>query len=558
MPPSYFRFTTPLPIGIPFISVALPEGRTSQPGAHRLSYTINQGGNIFNSEDLVINVDIQPPVPNGAVILPPEVELDGITKPYLDANGFVLVTIPEYGTHKIGDFVEVYYGEYFPGVKFGEFTRLNTTDLVTFELTAAQIGSGEGPRLIFYYITDRKGNRSSVSPEKTVEVALTDPPLGLQAPDVPLFGDGLIDLSDAQNPVGAGIAAEYTNYLPGDEIVLSWDSSPPISVPIPRFPFHVNVPFGDVFNGNPGLKTVNVNYQIKRGRRLYPSPNLSVDVDLRKPGPDIDPTNPGPPNPALDEPILQGAGGNPPNVLTAADSVGDVAVTVRPYDNIKDGDIVQLRYKGSLIPNTDGGVYIVPVTPPVADIPFAVRWNIFQSGGNGNPIPLDYIISHPAVNENVDTSPPQDINVLITPDTVPTPVFQHLDPDFSPVDWLNCNSLRTDGVLGPVVEVLIPADPKLANQTMFFAYQGYTDAAGSNPKLDTNLPFPYTPSAQEASIGFIVKVPYEPFRKTENAYGAIAYMVMINGHPTHSDRHLLRVYMIVPGTGGTCRIPPVV
>ncbi|WP_454846385.1 hypothetical protein [Pseudomonas farris] len=550
-----YDYVTPLDPTILLIEMVLPENLTNVSGKHELGYYLNQGGNIGTVTPLVVNVDTTTPQPVMEIVVPPEVERDGITKKYMDDNGFVLLTVPEYAGRKLGDVVQAYIGTSLPlPTPIGEFTRTDLTLPVTFNLTAAMLGGEEGERAIYYYVSDRKGNKSRESPFKRLNVVLTDPPEGLLPPDIPQYSDSLIDLQDGQDQVGVGIKDEYTNFLSGDQLVVTWDGQLQAPETIPGFPFYVNVPFRAVFNGDAGPKNIDVSYQIKRNNVFHPliPISMSLDVDLSKPGAPIDPDEPGPPNPNLALVTVQGQGGNGPNVLTAADADQTVGVSVVTYTGAKEDDEAQLFWKGVAVSAADGGVVTIPATPP-AQITFDVEWSVIAAGGNGKTLPANYVITHP-LNENKDISLPREVDVFIRDGVVPEVKFQHLDPDF--IDWINCGSLRQDAVIGTVVEVLIAGgEAQLAGQTLTFTYQGYTDAAGSAEKPDTKVEVQYEPTDQDATNGFIVKIPYDPaVRLTENAWGGVSYSADIDGRPTPSARHLVRVYMVDPG-GGTCPLP---
>lgn len=294
------------------LEFVLPAEHTEVQGSYELRVSVDYGGNPEDTDALIINIDTTAPIPNGVVILPPDVERDGITKPYLDANGFVRVVIPSYGSSRIGDVIEARYGNSLTSAKvFGTFERVDNVTPIAFELTADDIGSVEGEHTIFYYLTDRSGNRSGHSEFKEVEVVLTDPPQGLLPPDIPQAADD-IDLADAYAGVGVGIAAEYTNHLSGDQLVVTWDGELQAPVTIPGFPFHVTLPYRVISRTGEGPKTSVVSYQILRGGKLYPvppapAPSTDVEVDLQKPGPDQpDPDNPEPVNPNLLPVVVRG------------------------------------------------------------------------------------------------------------------------------------------------------------------------------------------------------------------------------------------------------------
>ncbi|SNY40885.1 hypothetical protein SAMN05660659_04890 [Pseudomonas sp. LAMO17WK12:I6] len=553
-----YNYVTPLDADILEIEMTFPVGYTDRPGTHELGYFIDQGGNESNSEPLECNVDRTPPHPFFPVGLPDEIVNDGITKKYLDDNDFVAIKIPEYGDMKIGDFIELLYGDSTVLAEVVDsVTRTDTINEIVLRLTAEQVfKQDEGTHALFFRVTDRKGNPSTFSPPVPVTVVLTDPPEGLLPLDIPLLDkDGLVDLADAQTPLGVGIYDEYTHYLPGDELVVTYDGIPQMAKPINGFPVYVDISFKDVFKDDPGEKTVDAEYQIKRGSTYYPPTPISkeVKVDMRKPGLPIDPNNPDPTNPNLALVTVQGDSGGPANELREADKDGDVTVTVNTYGGAKEYDTVQLEYAGQLVSEEDGGLVTIPDVIPTS-LEWKVKWDVIAAAGNGNPKhPMAYVIGHP-LNDNVDISEPREVDVEIQEDTVPDPAFLHLDPNYT--DWLNCKALRLDPIEGVVVEVRVPGgELALANQELTFTYQGYTDDGGANPKPETDEEVFYTPTDQEAASGFIVKIPYAPLLATLNAWGGVKYKAVINGRETTSKQHLVRVYLVNPGDGGSCPLP---
>ncbi|VVN48768.1 hypothetical protein PS619_06130 [Pseudomonas fluorescens] len=555
LPGTRFTYTTPIDPAIVLIEMTLPANLTDKEGEHELSYYLNQGGNIATVTPVPINVDSTPPLTETEVIVPAEVDRDGITKKYLDDIGHVLIRVQEYQLHMLNDKVECFIGRSSAlATLIGTVDRTDLTLPLEFKLTAEMLDGEEGVRAIYWKVTDRKGNASLESPYKRLNVTLTDPPADLQPLDIPLYIDSLIDLADAQEPVGVGIKDEYTHFLPGDQLEVTWDGLLQPAVPISGFPFYVDVPFRNVFNSNAGPKTVTASYQIKRGGAAHPVNPVelnNISVDLRKPGTPIDPDKPGNPNPDLPELSVQGAAGGIPNQLREGDNVAPVVITATLYTGAKENDQIQLYWKGEPVSEADGGVVKIGATPP-ADLRFTVLWKVFDDAGNGNPIKTHYVISHD-VNDNVDVSLATDVDVLIRDGVVPEVKFQHLDEDFG---LLNCGSLRPDTVAGTVVEVLVlGGEPQLEGQELTFTYQGYSDN-GSTIKPGTEAKVTYTPTSQEAAAGFIVRIPYDPaVLATENAWGGIIYSAVIDGRDTPSVQHVVRVYMKDPGTGGTCPLP---
>lgn len=554
-------YVTPVDPLITEFVLILPEGLSAEPGTHELSYILSHGGNTPLVSKLIVNIDNRAPLPVGKPQVPPEVERDGITKKYLDDNdGKVVVTVPSYGEKKIGDVIECYFGKNIPVVLVGSKT-LTEADLplpITFDLTAAKIGTVEGVQALFYYLEDRKGNKSSPSPLNELNVTLTDPPEGLQVPYIPLFDDDadpkLVDLADAQFPLGVGILAEYTNYLEGvDELEVTFDGIKLPGQKINAFPFFINVPYNTVFNGDLGEKTVAVSYQIKRNGVGHPQVPLTkdVDVDLRRPGGGDGGDNP---NPTLALPVVKGAVSASNNILRAEDANANVTVSLAVFTGVKANDEVTLIWKGVELTDAQGG-YKKLTGAETGNLQFAVIWDVVSAAGNAKALPVTYKITHP-LNANAQYSGPQDVDVLIRPGVVPEVKILHLDPDFT--DWFNCQSLVPDTLLVRCAEVSVgPGEMQLADQELEFTYQGYSDAAGTTVIPDTLETVTYTPTPQEATAGFIVKIPYQKIIATVipnlPAWGAVTYKAIIDGHPTSADRHLVRVH-VKTGDGNTCEI----
>jgi hypothetical protein len=551
-------FTTPIDLAITEFDLVLPEDYTTSSGPHDLSYVLDFGGNPSEVTPLRINIDTTPPVPFAKATVPEEVERDGITKKYLDEEGFVLITVPSYGSKKLGDVVECYFGTSLPNATLvGTMIITDPTALITFELTAAMVGTEEGLKSTFYYISDRKGNRSTTLYYTELNVSLTEPPEGLIAPSIPLFDDDvdpkLVDLADAQAPLGVGIVDEYKNYLADvDELEVTIDGIVQQAQKINGFPFYVDIPYGDVYNGNLGVKTVTVSYRIKRHSLYFPlgttPPSKDVEVDLRRPGDGDGGENP---DPTLAYAIVQGAVTTDENTLREVDKDQDVTVTVPVFVGVKEKDVLTLIWKGVEVTEAQGGVKVLDGTE-TGDLVFSVLWEVADAGGNGKPLLVSYKITNPDINKNEVRSRPTEVDVLIRPAVVPEVKFQHLDPNY--VDWFNCGSLRPDPILTKCAEVLVSGgEPQLANQTLEFIYQGYTDSGGTAEKPDTQQKVSYTPSKDEADSGFIVKIPYQKLLATESAWGDITYSAMIDGRLEPAQRHLVRVHMR-RGEGSVCDI----
>ncbi|RMQ49511.1 hypothetical protein ALQ04_03457 [Pseudomonas cichorii] len=537
------------------LKLTLPAAQTIVAGTYELKYRVFTG-NSEESSPLLVSIDTMAPnagSPGKQIELPAEVESGGITKEYLDANGSVLLTIPDYGDAKINDEITVYFGSTLPGIKVGTIVRADLSTPTTLELTAAQVGTQEGAMFIGYTLMDRVGNIGQPS-YKTVEVVLKPAPANLQPPTVPQDADtDRITLQDAYDGVGVFIE-QYDNFTAGDQVRVIWEGAPQPLIAIAEFPAVVTLGYAALKGSSDGPKTVHVTYEIVRGNRTYPEPTgVDVEVDLRKPGPPNPDPDPGDINPDLALVTVQARVTTSPNKIAVADAGEDADASVELYKQSKADDVMQLYWKGVAVP---GGVYNVTGSE-AADfvVDFVIPWASIEAGGNDPALPVHYTIAHPSVNANVDTSGPQPVEVLVLEHKIPVPAFQHLFDGAT--DWINCDSLRLITGQGWNAEVLIPGgEPQLAGQELSFKYIGWADNGGTTAIPNNEHDFKYTPSLQETVDGFIVLVPYAPLLETYNRWGSIEYSAVIDGFPATSGRHLVRVFMQLTGNA-SCRFDQV-
>lgn len=541
-----FSFTTPITT-FP-VELTLPASETSAEGSYELSYDVNIKGNTTSSNPLVVNIDTTPPNNNrpGAVVtLPDDVERDGITREYLDANdGKVVVTISDdYSDARIDDEVILKFGTSIPlAPVVGSFRRRSLTDPITIELFERDMKQ-EGNNSLFYTLVDRKGNEGVHSEYKTVPVILTPAPTNLQPPQVPLADDGLIDYADAVEGVKVFIHA-YTNWYANDRVVVTIDGNDHTPQQMPKDGAEINLPYALIYNGDYGLKSSRVTYRIERHGKSYEEPvGMDFDVDLRVPGPDpIDP--PEGVHPKLNILTVRGAASGD-NVLTEADADQDVSATAAIYPNVGDNQYAQLFWNGV---KADG--VRVDLDSSSTDIAFTIPWNIVKEGGNGTAIPVHYVVGH-ALNDNVYHAAPREVEVSGIKIVLPQPTFQHLDPSF---DVLNCPSLRVhEGAL--YAEIFVPGgELRLADKELTFIYQGWSDKEGTVAIPGVEAKFTYTPNEGQVRDGFTVLLPYEgALEETRQLWGSIHFSMDFDGTPVSSERHLVDVEVIRPG-GLACEI----
>lgn len=500
----------------------------------------------------------------------------GFTAEYFDANANVLLAYPgNYGDPKIDDVIEFMLAEYnasgnvdFDTARLiGTAVRLTpTTPLQTTNLTKAFLENGgdEGERAIFVYATDRKGNKSLASPPVKVDVSLVPAPKN-ETVAVPLHDDdNLILLADAQTPVSAVFG--YDNFQKNDKLRVSLGNEPLGDIDVDAVPFSFPLTYKQLFNGDLGVKTVDLKYQVRRNNKFYPSTPASktLNVDFRKPGLPVDPENPGTPgSPDLRLPLVTVYGTDrlEPNKLNVRDLATGAIVVAPIYEGHKEFDRVQLRFVGVEVPESDGGVVILDGKETDDTVlEFKIPGAFIGDLGNDRNAFVDYIISH-VDNETTTISPRQKVEVHITSSVMVQPDFLGYGngPDGPE---LHCGSLVEDPDTAlQSVEVKFSGDSRLADVDVKFYVQGYEnvqDGTGKNIPgdiiLDAASMVEKTPDGDEASTGFSVFFPWQVFDKIRQGQGwcTLHCSAKLEGYTTPSEPLWFKVGMFDPNDGEFC------
>ncbi|WP_458370835.1 hypothetical protein [Pseudomonas fluorescens] len=553
-------------------TLTVPAGLTAAEGEHSVQYRIKYRLNEDDSLPLIIRVDTQAPTPVTETIVPPRIKTEGITAEYFVDEGVdhVLVGyLPTYPVAKIGDIVEFMVKEAGkPDDQAALIERIERLDLSdplnTQKLTKSLIGIDEGEIELFVYVTDRKGNKSLASPKLKVDVSLFPAPAGLVV-TVPLHDDDdIILFEDARGPVSAIL--NYTNFKANDKWRLAVDHQTPVLEPdVDAVPFPHTFTYRYLYNDNDGPKDVDFEWQVRRGNKLYPEPPHSqkLKIDLRKPGEQPDPDNPGlpgSPDPKLPLVTVQGVDVLRPNYLSKLDGELGANAFVNIYKGHKQGDIIQLIYHGVEVEETDGGV--VELDGNETDdtvLQFRIPGAYIASGGNNEQTRVEYIVSHDQ-NATVARSNTQHVKVYVNQFPMPQPDFA-ITGDIGDGPELFCGSLKHNADLGTMaVEVEFPPTADLADITITFYVQGYHNKVGENGN-EPGLRKPEavdvvqkTPSAAEAAAGFSVFFTYHVFEKIKNGWCYILCSAVQKDEDTISDLRWFRVGMERAG-GDFCAIP---
>jgi hypothetical protein len=563
--------------------LTLPANITNVAGVHEvglhLQVRFNHSYTPANNP-LILRVDTQPPRPTVVTGVPDEIKLDGITAEYFERIDHVLLTYPgNYGDAKIGDVVEFMIAESAADGAEVDFDTARVIDrierstmevpLETKKLTKEFVSADEGNYVIYVRVFDRKGNESLPSPPVPVEVSLIPAPKN-EAVAVPLHDDdSLILLADAQTPVIA--IYNYDNFRDGDQLRITIDGQPLEGgdVNVVSVPFDLPLTYKQLFNGDLGEKTIDLEWQVRRNNKFYPATAVkkALNVDFRKPGKPVDPENPGTPgSPDVSLPMITVFGRNrlEPNKLSKKDLETGALATAPIYEGHKAKDRIQLRYFGVDVPEDEGGlVELDGAEDDDTVLQFQIPGWLIEDEGNNSSLPVDYIVRHEDVNQNEAMSRPQQIVVFITPGVMVVPEFDIYGVGNDGPE-LHCGSLVPDLDTGSkAVEVKFTGDPRLKNVVVSFYVQGYENAKDDDNKnipgdiiLDAAEIVQKTPSEAEATSGFSVFFPWEVFDKIRNGWCTLHCSAKLDGYTTPSDPEMYRVGMFNPGDGGFCPLIP--
>jgi hypothetical protein len=276
-----------------------------------------------------------------------DVQLVGVTPAALVTDGggqrYLPCTVKGYADAAIGDWI---------------FARIDDTEATVHELVDGQVNKDVeirfpveliepfdgGTHAFTCRIVDRAGNVSVVSTAVPLRIRLSEQIDDLLPPRVPGAADGLVTDSDAH--VNGGVAVEipgHASIQEGDLIVLIWNAHEATGVRVDasdvgKDPLKVlTEAYGEVYDdwyaaaGDADQNvSATVTYRIERGGTPIgtPAQSLLAPVNLFGAG-GKDPKPESPENENLLPPIVQAAGGGPPNIVPA-DAVNTDAMATIP------------------------------------------------------------------------------------------------------------------------------------------------------------------------------------------------------------------------------------
>ncbi|MGY4495140.1 hypothetical protein [Pseudomonas sp. TE3610] len=500
--------------------MTVPRDRLSGDGEHQVQYVAyNSVGNPVGSAPAPVWIDTVEPGHND-VLLPlvpdPVVPNDIVNEAYLAANGDqVLAKILPYVETRVGDLIQGFWQpDLLPEQDAADAqTVVDQQAIGTGEIVLVFSGriirqKGNGRARVWYRITDRAGNVSAHSDERQWLVEVLVPPTALRPPRIPQAADGLLSRADACDKVLV-VLDGYSVPTAGDLLLVTFNSTALAPVPAPAaagFPVSVEVPW-DILRGYGETAPYQavVYWQVQRGAFVSPpSATLTVNVDLRIPGP-ANPS-PCPLNLALAPVVVRGGGRYPfDNVIYPLDANLPATATVALYANPQPGEVMGL-YWGTA--STPLATYTVEAGDEEGDpVSFIIEWATIQATGDQSAWPVHFRISN-GVNEQ--QAPDTAIVIMLTPSSgqyLPDATFVHASIN----NYISCSTVPPPS---QGIALHVPAGNHFAGATrLYLLWRGYKGVNLTDPRPQTNEVFdvPIPADAQAQGVDFTVGATHEEF-----------------------------------------------
>ncbi|MGV8918365.1 MAG: hypothetical protein ACOH2R_11295 [Pseudomonas sp.] len=537
--------------GAPLI-LTIPANFLLNDGTFQVAYRARNFGGGVGNDSISTPVIVDRTPPGGSLLAAmkfPAVINDGVlTSAELTALGDVLTAeVPGYTGIAWGDVIQTFWGD-----KTGPdhtVTELEVDqDKVMIDFTRAFLEEvGDVTEPAYFTVTDRAGNVSITSLEKTFQLFLRPIPDDFPAPLCARAEDGLIDDADARAVVAVDIP-QYPDAQSGDKVTLYWGgNSLPEAELIegdqdqdPMFSINVRYPTIALTADGP----VALRYEVRRnGILIGSSLELVVNVNLELPGPP-DPNPETPENESLDRPIIRGTSGNPnndDNVIDEDDFLLEATAVIGWKDEFAISDQIHLFWGAQPIP-VDFTIRSVDLDK---DLTFTVPNALMAAEGTGEDIKVYYTVTH-AGNPNTSTSLSQAVAVRSEGDLpggvdgLPQPVFTQANENnaISPV-------LSPDGT--PVFIAPYENIEQYPRVTLIF--HGYNAANGNTPVPGASVEETHTLDESEIINGYSFRIPDNKLRLICTGRAEAYYRVDGPSGPVNSRTAPVLMRMAIPGVG---------
>ncbi|OPA90003.1 hypothetical protein BFW86_12605 [Pseudomonas fluorescens] len=397
---------------------------------------------------------------------------------------------------------------------------------------------------LIYVIQDFAGNRSRVSilDSRTVSL-MPDPvpfPLFFPFAVAPDGGstDDLLDINDYVNGIAAHVLF-HPNAAPGvDQYEMRVAAQPYLTQTdaLTTFPVIIddshglNAALKTAYTATLGPMPVTFDGRIDRGGMFIPIPPITRRLDLSVEGP-VSPVEPGDPNPNLNALQVFGSGSTELNTLRITHANQPVTVIIPLWTVAALPHALNDIWVEWGASRERAGPFNLGTTT-TGDFTFTVPWGLVANHGNGEDIPVRYIVTGPGTtNENLSLDTLVDVIDAVT-EELPAAEFAHLVFDL----W-TCGSLLKDPspATTSYAEIVIPADIRLAVGNTLTITLVLTNQHSDLPPGPFTLDIPITVEAADLTTDRVVRVPYSPFLR-QAVYGPceMTYTTVLSNGATGS------------------------
>jgi hypothetical protein len=544
------------------LSMTLPKAALAE-GSFSLRYLLVSDN---DSESLTTPLRVDRTPPWGPHDNPPRVEIDTerVTDDYLIAHpSGIEITLPAYTDQKSNDKAYLWFASDIEDLGVPDIDSDVPTDRKFVVNTDTVKTWKDGALYVVYRLKDIAGNESKDSIFYPLSIALGTLPENLQAPEVPLAIDGLLDLEDARTGVMVEIP-KFDNPKNTDLLAVTWGKTSLMRQPIGTHqpPYEVQVPNTTLrheYANATGAVPLLVSYEVVRGIEHFGPKSSTIQVDFSVIGPvrpDPDPDWPDPINIKLAPCEVRGAASGELNKLTRADNKQAAKLSFKPYENAKDGEIVRFYWSDVHVQEADYTVDTKLPPPWTVDI----DWKYIEQAGNTTGLPVQYGIWDKNLT-NEQRAPATSVEVGAVVLVAPQPAFKGL----SSRGVLNCASLvdPDNPTADPAFRVSVPDLTSFGlkdGDKVEMVWTPYKEETGGTPITSAILKETITLGPKYPVTGFVWRV--EPYAthilpiyvlNVQYGRGEVGYSFVVGGETVDSEPLSASVALGLGG-GGSCSI----
>ncbi|WP_283184182.1 hypothetical protein [Pseudomonas svalbardensis] len=533
--------TWPLPKTIPMTPWMVEKNTSEFPTEYEIKYVYWYGSvNEGNSDIVTYGIDrtapyrekrppsnLSPRAANFPANLPPTAAID---EAYIGNNpSGITLTAATYQNYHSTDVLLAWLGKAPDPVRDQPVLEISLPSSREFTIPIdVFVNAEEGANTVIYRVRDLVGHLSKVSNPASREVKRIADPTVFEPPKVPLADDDLIDLADCHLGVKLEAKVPAPN-APTDTLMGYWGTmelgEKLVNTAVDG-KLVWDVPYSTiktVYGNTDGDEETEFSYSMFRGIRRLGGRDDKTVVNIHYVGP-VNPDEPNPVNPSLNQPVLTVTGGSTDQV-EESDFGKDatISVTLFAVPPTEEGWLATIYYDGVKVGET------IALTPGQENTTLTqpLPWDTIFAQGPGDK-PLHWVL-HTALNPNPTKCIPKDIPVAAFPIQTPAPEVQNLA---GPMRRIGCSTLNFvppgDGTARRNLRVIIPKSGyTVAGETITLSFAAYTDASppvlvdGTETTVDLPVPDPYPPAGVPVDIGEYVT----HFKPANRANAVLTYTI---------------------------------